>query len=869
MPETPRRFIAIVSRLVPRWARREFRAEWEAEIAAVTRAEGIGRLRLVLNCLGAIPDAWFLFRQQWSADMLIQDLRQALRLMRLRPGFALVVITTLGLGIGANAAMFAVIDAVLLRPLPFRESGRLTALWENDRLNRKPEYPVAPANFLDWQEQTRAFDGLAAYVDDTATLAQGGDHVHVPVTFVTSNFFDVLSVRPLVGESFTSTNAIPGHHRVLVLSYDAWQRYFGGDPGIVGRDLDVGGAAPYHVLGVMPRGVEFPSRDAAFWCVLVMSPDTATLRAVHFLSVIGRLRPDVTRAQAQADIDAVAGREQRAYPGTNAQRGVTMKPLADAIVGDVREPLYVLLAAVCLVLLIACANIANLMLVRASGRRREMAVRAALGADRLRLTRQLLVEGIVMSGAGGVAGLALAIWLTRILSSVAVPYVPRISGLRVDVPVLLMLAVVSIVSGIFFAIVPALTASRLDVRDALQDGGRTAGAGRFAARFRAAIVIAELAIACTLLIAAGLALRSFWQLMQVSPGFTVDHLLTADIQLPETRYPRDFTLPFFDNLASRVRAIPGVEAVGLTNALPMSGGPTTWLTIENRPRPQGEPPEVNYRVVTPGFFRAMQVPLIAGRDVTSDDTPTSLKTVIVNRALVERFFTGIDPIGHRIRIGPNPKAAWRTIVGVVGDMHQAGPESPAVPELYLPLSQDGFRNLSVAVRTGGDPLVLAASLRDVVRSIDPLLPLIDIKTMDARMDEHVASRRLMMLLLGVFAALAFALSLIGVYGVTTHHVSQRTREIGVRMALGAQRADILLSVLRDGGRLAGMGLLAGIGGSLALSSLLGSILYGVTPTDPATFATVAAGMMIIALLACYLPARRAARVDPLTAIRAE
>ncbi len=870
MPDTPRRFIALVSRFVPRWARREFRAEWEAEIAATLCADGGGSALMIRRCLGAVPDAWFLFRQQWSADMLAQDLRQALRLMRQRVGFTLIVIATLGLGIGANAAMFAVIEAVLLRPLPFKDPGRLAALWENDRLNRKPEYPVAPANFLDWQQQTRAFDSIAAYLDQSATLTMGTDHVHVPVAVVTSNFFDVLGARPLVGESFSAAQATPGHQRVLVLSYDAWRRFFGGDPGVVGRDIDIGAPAPYHVLGIMPRGVEFPSRDVAFWRVLVMSPDLASLRAVHFFSLVGRLRSGVTLAQAQADMDAIAAREQRAYPATNAQRGVTIKPLAEAIVGTLRRPLYLLLGAVGLVLVIACANIANLMLARAATRRREMAVRAALGADRFRLARQLLVEGLVLSTVGGAAGLALAIWLTPILATVAGPYVPRVSGLRVDVPVLLVLAAVSIASGVLFALAPALTASRSDVRDALQEGGRTAGAGRTARRLRAAIVMTELALASTLVIGSGLVLRSFWQLMQVSPGFDVDHVLTANVELPETRYPHEGNLiAFYDRLATRIRVVPGIEAVGFTNALPLTGGPTAWLTIENQPRPPGEPPEVNYRVVTPGFFRAMNVPVLAGRDVTAGDTPASLKTVIVNHALAERFFAGVDPVGRRIRVGPNPAAPWRTIVGVVGDMRQAGPEAPSAPELYLPLAQDTFADLSMAVRTAEDPLALARSLRDIVHSIDPQLPLIEIKTMETRMDEHVASRRLLMLLLGVFAALAFALSLVGVYGVMAHHVSQQTREIGVRMALGARRADILLSVLRDGGRLAGIGLMMGAGASLAATGVLHSLLYGITPTDPATFITVTAAMMVVSLLACYLPAHRASHVDPLTAIRME
>ena len=874
MPEILRRFIAIVSRLAPASARREFRAEWEAELETARRQPRTSwrdDASLAARAIGAVPDAWFLFRQQWGFDMLRQDVRQAFRLMRQRLGFTAAVMLTLGLGVGVNAAMFAIVNAVLLRPLPYREPARLMAIWENDRLNAKPRYPVAPANFTEWKAESRAFEGMAAWLDQSATFTVQEDAVRVPLAVVSHDLFDLLGVRPAIGSGFTAEHGAVGSHRVLLLSHAAWQRYFSSDPAVVGRDIDIGGGAKYRVLGVMPRDFGFPSRAVACWRPIAFRPETMELRAVHFLNVVGRLRPDVSATQAQADMDAIAGRQQRAYPQTNDQRGVTLVPLHEQIVGEVSRPLAVVAGAVFLVLLIGCANIANLMLVRGTARRRELAVRAALGADRFRLVRQLLVEGLVLAGTGGVLGLALAIWMTRAIAAAAAPYIPRIGGASVDAVTVLVLLAVSLGAGIFFSMAPALAASRTDVRDALQDGARQAGAGRGARRFRAAIVIGEVAVACTLVVGAGLVLRSFRQLIQVSPGFTAASLLTADIELPETRYPDVARINgFYDQLGARVGAIPGVQAVGFANTLPMrGGGPTTWLTIEHRPRPAGEPPEVNYRVASNDFFRAMDVPVLAGRAFTTADTTTSTRIAIVNRALADRFFAGESPIGRRIRIGPNPNSPWRTIVGVVGDMHQEGPDVPPAPELYMPAVQDSFADLSIVVRTTGDPLAVAGSLRALVTSLDRQLPVIEMRTMEALVGERVASRRLLTILLGGFAALALGLSLIGIYGVMAYAVAQRTREIGVRMALGARRADILRNVLADGGRLAGAGLFAGIALSLLATQALRGVLFGVTPTDPATFAAVAAGMLAVALLACYLPARRAARVDPLTAIRAE
>ena len=862
MPDLLRRFIAVVSRLAPRASRREFRAEWEAELATDPSMR---------RAVGAVPDAWFLFRQQWSPDMLLQDIRYALRLVRQRPGFTVAVVLTLALGIGANTAVFTVINGVLLRPLPFGQPDRLIAVWENDRLNRKPRYMVAPANFIDWRDQTHAFEQVAAFTEGAATFTADGDATRVPGAVVTANFFEAMGVRPALGDGLRDEHGVPGQHRVLVLSHDAWQRHFRGDPAIIGRQIDIGAPAPYRVVGVMPSGFRFPGRETGYWRAMAINPETFANRALHFLSVVARLRPGVTLDQAQADMDAIAARQQQAYPATNDQRGVTLVPLAEQIVGDVRRPLLALGAAVMMVLLIGCANVGNLMLIRAASRRRELALRVALGADRLRIARQLLVEGLTLAGAGALAGLVLAIWVTAVLRGVAEPYVPRLQEVGIDFRVLGFLLGISVLSGLLFALAPVLTSSRPDVRGALQDGARASGSGPSARRLRGALAIGGLAVAFVLVIGAGLVLKSFWRLMQVSPGFATERVLTAQIELPQARYPNGpgITL-FYQALFERLRHLPGVLAAGGTNQLPLSGGGhTTWLTIEGQPRSAGEPPEVSYRTASPDYFRALDVPVISGRTFGAEDTATSQPTIVVNRALVERFFQDRDPLGRRIRIGPNPKAAWRTIVGVVGDMHQTGPEAPVQPELYLPMEQDVYAALSLAIRTQGDPLALSSALRDLVHSIDPQLPVIGTTTMERILGEHVASRRLLMILLAVFAGVALLLALTGIYGVMGHAVSQRTNEIGVRMALGAQRGEIMSMILRDGARLSAAGLALGLGLALAATRLIASTLFGVTATDAATYLTVVVLMLVVGLLACYLPARRAARVDPLSAIRAE
>jgi predicted permease len=872
MPEIVRRFIGLVSRLVPAWARRDFLNEWDAELAHAWR-EAAGaphdqRWRVAARAFGSIPDAWFLFCQQWSLDMLLQDLRYALRLMRQRIGYTVIVVATLAIGIGANTAMFSAIHAVLLRPLPYKDPSRLVKIWENDRLNRESRSVVAPANFEDWRTRTHSFDRMAAYVGTSATLsAPGLEAFHANIALVSTNLLETLGVGPALGRSFAASDAIPPHHRVLILSSAAWLMHFGGDARLIDRTVQLDGI-DYQVVGVMPGGFAFPARTTDAWRPMVMTPQVLATRAQHFLEVIARISPAATLDRARSDLESVALSDQHAYPQTNEQRGTTMVPLQEAVVGDVSRPMYFLGAAVALLLLIACANVANLMLVQGAGRRREMAIRSALGADRFRIVRQLLIEGLLLAVLSGAAGILLASWGTRMLARLAVDYVPRVTTVRMDPTVLGFAILLSLVTGLVFAFAPAVRASHSDVQRDLRDGARgTMAGGRLVRR---ALVVAEFASAVVLVVGATLLLESFWHLLSVNPGFQPDHVLAVATDLPSARYSQDPPIrQFYSDLISRLSRVAGVQAVGVVNNLPLSGeGWTTWLTIENRARPAGQPPEVGYRIATPGYLAAMGIPLLKGRWIDDSDTPDSMKVIVINKALEDRFFPDGHALGQRVRLGPNPKSPWRTIVGVVGNIHHAGPETPADPEEFHPFAQDTSSG-TLVVRASGDPAAIAAAVRDASRSIDPSVVLWRMQWMDNLIEDHLAPRRLSMLLVEGFAAVALGLALLGIYGVMSYAVSQRTQEIGVRVALGAEPGSIHSMVIRDGMRLAGVGLGLGAGVALFATRLARSLLFDVSPTDPLAFAASVVGVLAVALLACYLPARRAARVDPLVAMRAE
>jgi predicted permease len=856
MPDLSRWLVRAASRLTPRARRREFRDEWEAELATDPS---------LARAVGALADAWFLFRQPWRPDMILQDVRASLRVLARRPAYTALVLITLALGIGAATAVFSAIDAVLLRPLPYPDAARLVTVWENDRVNLKPRYPVAPANWDDWRAKNRSFEQLAAYVEGGGSLDIGGDPFHVSVPIVSTAFFDVMGVRPLLGRTFTRADATPPNHRVLVLSFDAWQNHFGSDPAVVDRTVSYSGLA-YRVVGVMPRQFTFPVRDVHGWRPLSETPQTLQTRAQHFLSVVGRLKPGVSLSEARRDLEAIAVRAQTQFPATNDQRGTTLAPHQAAKAAELRKPMLLLCPAVGILLVIGAVNVANLMLVEATSRRREMALRAALGADRLRILRQLLVEGLTLAAGGGALGLAIAWAAVRAVGRVAVDVVPQLDRIALDGRVLAFAIAVSALTGLVFALAPAFAVSRPDVQHELREGSRGSVGG--ARRLRAAFVIVEFAAAVVLVIGAGLLWRSFWNVLRVQPGFASDHVLVAYVELPP-RYQDDAPVTqFYKDVLSRLTARPDIRAAGIVNNLPVSGNAwTSWLTIEHRPRPNGEPPEVGYRSASPGYFAALHIPVLGGRGLADADTADSLKVVVVNRALAERFFPSGDAVGSRVRLGPNPKAPWRTIVGIVGNIRHDGLEAEALPEAFLPSTQDVNGDMALAVRGDGDPAALGTAVRDAVRAIDPAVTVWRMRTMADVLDAHVAPRRLSMLLVQGFAAAALALALIGIYGVLSYTVSQRVPEIGVRMALGASPSGILRMTIRDGLRLAVPGIALGVAGALGATRLARAVLFHVSPADPASYAVLTSGILLVALLACYLPARRAARVDPLSAIR--
>jgi predicted permease len=859
-----RAWIGALARLVPAAARREFRAEWDAELAVEPTMR---------RASGAAADAWFLRRQAFSLDSWLHDVRYAVRVLARRPAYTSLVVVTLAIGIGATTAVFSAIDSVLLRPLPYPDSARLVTVWENDRLNRQPRSRVAPGNWHDWRSQTRSFEDLAAYIDAIegvggGSLSAGGDPFHATVPAVSTNFFGVMGVRPLLGRAFTPGDVTPPNHRVLVLSFRGWQNHFGSDPGVIDRTVRFDDV-PHRIVGVMPAGFQFPLRDGDAWRLFPGDPQASQERGQHLFTVVGRLRPGVSLDTARQDLEQVAIRAQQLYPVTNAQRGTTLASLQDAMAGDLRSPMLLLGAAVAVLLVISAVNVANLMLVEATARRREIALRAAVGAGRFRIFRQLVFEGLMLALGGGALGVALAAAAVKTVARAAVDYVPRADQIGIDGRVLTFAVLLSGLTGLVFALSPALLASRADVQQDLREGAlRAVGGSR---RLRSAFVVVQFAAAVVLVFGAGLLLRSFWNILRVQPGYESDHVMVATVELPRKYNNAAAITQFYGDLLARLGGRGSIRAAGIVNNLPVSGSSwTTWLTIENVARPDGEPPEVGHRRASPGYFGALRIPVLDGRGLADSDTPESLKVAVVNHALASRFFPRGGAVGARIRIGRDPKAPWRTIVGVVGDVRHTGPEKEPGPEVFLPVTQSIDRNdMSLAVRAEGDPAALAGAIRDTARSIDPSVMLWRIGAMDELMDDYLAPRRLSLRLVQGFAALALALALIGIYGVLSYTVSQRVPEIGVRMALGARRGEIVRLMIASGARLGLIGIAAGVAVSLATSRILNGLLFGVERTDAVTYVSVIVLMLVAALLACAIPAMRAARVNPLSAIRAE
>ncbi|HEX5706693.1 MAG TPA: ABC transporter permease [Pyrinomonadaceae bacterium] len=808
-----------------------------------------------------------------------QDIRYGFRMLLKSPGFTAAAVVALALGIGANTAIFSVVNSVLLRPFPYEDPDRLVIVWETNPMANGETMlrnEASPANWLDWKRETTAFEEFGAFNWNTYNLTGTDAPEHIVGNPTSAGIFAALKVKPLHGRVILPEDDQEGAPRVVVLSHGLWQRRFGGDPSVVGQQITLNNNS-HTVVGVMPQGFEFPSAFSHLWTPLALTQRAQARRGAHYLYTRARLKPGVSIGQAQAELSAIAARLEQQYPDTNAQRGIRVVSLNEDSVETTKPLLLLMLAAVGFVLLIACANVANLMLARAASRQREIAIRTALGASRWRVMRQLLTESVLLSLAGGTGGLLLAMWGVDILKAGApepmTNFVYGWNQIGLDARVLLFTLGVSVVTGIVFGLAPALQASKPDMNESLKEGERGSTGGRN--RLRSALVVTEVALSLVLLVGAGLMIRSFLRLLDVHPGFDATNVVTMHMQVPSSRYRNATEVSdFYARLVGRLREQPGVESAAVVNLLPMSGsGATTSFIVEGRPAPPtGQEPEVNYRTSAPGYFGAMRIPVARGRDFTPDDRADTTRVAVVNETFARQFFPDEDPVGRRLLDPPQPNATPlppMEIVGVVGDVKHWGLDDKPTPFLYVPHTQAGDNFMTLVVRAEGDPASVIPTVRREVLALDKDQPVFDIKTMEDRIADMSAQKRMLTYLLGVMAAVALVLAGIGIYGVIAYTVARRTHEIGIRMALGAQRGDIMRLVLRQGMLMTIIGVAVGLGGAYLATRLLDKMLYGVTATDPATFVAVSLVLASVALLACLIPARRAMKVDPMVALRYE
>ena len=798
-----------------------------------------------------------------------QDLRFGLRMLWKNPGFSLVAILTLALGIGTNTAIFSVVNGVLLRPLPYPGAERLVYF---EGIN--PDRGISKAalslpDYLDWQSQADAFESIAAFLEGGMPLTgDGAEPERVPRAAVTPSFFPTMGVTPLMGRALLKEDEV-AEDWVAVLSYGLWQRRFGGNPNIVGSWFTFGGNTRCLVVGVMPRGFDYPAKTQV-WTLLY--PNPTERRNNRYIKVIGRLKPTATSAGAQSQIDTISARLEQQYQETNNGWSARLQGLQAWTTKDVRTSLLLLLGAVGFVLLIACANIANLLLARASARRKEIALRTALGAGRWRIIRQLLTESLLLAALGGAVGFALSLLLTKLLIAISPADVPRLDQVGLDVRVLgFTVGVVGLV-GLFFGLAPALHASKTDLNDVLKEGGRSGSEGPARNRVRVLLVVSEIALSVLLLIGAGLLIKSFVLLRDVNPGFDPENVLTMRVAFFDPRYSGDIHLQpaFLRELTSRVSALPGVDGAGGTVALPLGGSDFgVGRSFVREGRPVAEALQSEYFVVTPDYFKTMRIPVKTGRSFTDHDTAKTTQVIVVNESFARRVFAGEDSIGKRITAWPDEKIA-REIVGVVGDVKSKKLEAETGYQIYVPYAQDaGWGGMSFAVRTKGEPEALTSAVRGAILSIDKNQPVYDIKTMDDVFSASVANTRLVMVLFGVFSMFALLLASIGIYGVIAYSVAQRRHEIGIRLALGAQTSDVRRMIITQGMILAFIGAGLGLAGAFAATRVMRGLLYGVSATDPLIFIGVSLLLTVVALLACYFPARRATKVDPMIALRYE
>ena len=808
----------------------------------------------------------------------VRDLRYGLRVLVKSPVFTAVAVLTLALGIGANTAIFSVVNELLLRPLPYKEAGRLVMLWERSPKGMSGG-PTSRANFRGWREQSSVFEGMAAFYDRSFPLTGNGEPEEVSVQLTTPELFRVLGVEPILGRALLEEDARPNTPPVVVLSYGLWKRRYGGDPQVVGKKLTLNGV-PVTVVGVLPQAFQWHIRTTAnmgkppeIWTLLAMPTEGPATRG-RSLSVVARLKPGVSLEQAEAEMRTIHARLEQDAPEFNKGWGAEVVPLRDQLVGNVRPALLILLGAVGFVLLIACANVANLMLSRAAARGKEFALRTALGASRTRVVRQLLTESLLLSLLGSLAGLLVAWWGIRALVTISPRDVVTIQGVGLNLTVLGWTLAVSLLTGIIFGIAPALETTRVDLNDALKEGSKGAG-GQSAqsGRLRSALVVAEVALALVLLVSAGLLVKSFARLRNVDAGFDTENVLTMALRLPGGKYREDRQIvAFFRQATERIRSLPGVRAAGVVDFLPLHGGigARTDYTIEGHPAP---PPDQRLstivRVADPGYFGAMGVPVLRGRNFTELEESEAKHVVLISESMARQHFPSEDPIGKRVLVQMSDKSVPTEIVGVVGDVRYVSLTGEAQPTVYFPLPELITPFMTFVIRTAGDPAQMAPAVRRELGAINPDQPVSDVQTMNQVMSETVGRARFNTLLLGLFAGLATLLAAVGIFGVMNYSVTLRTHELGLRMALGAQPGSVLMLVLRQGLLLTFVGIAIGLAGALALTRIISSLLYGVSADDPATFAATVVLLGIVSLVACYIPARRATRVDPLVALRYE
>ncbi len=813
-------------------------------------------------------------------EVVFQDLRFALRTLLKNRGFAIVAVLTLALGIGATTAIFSVVNAVLIRPLDYRDPDRLFIVNTVGSAPGVGKIRLAPLDFVDFRQRTRAFESMAAHTGTGFTLTGDGDPELVIGQLVTAEIFDVLGARPLLGRGFRAEENEAGRDRVLVLSHELWTRHFAGDSSVIGRTTTVNGFA-YTIVGVMPAGFAYPNSTYALWSPLALRGTTPSgppiNRSAHYLQVLGRLRPGITEDAGRTEMEAIAAQLGAEYPETNGGFSATITRLSDEVVGDVRGALRLLLGAVGFVLLIACANVTNLLLARATGRQREVAIRSALGATRARVIRQLFTENALVYLAGAGVGIFLATWALDVVKTFAPAGTPRIETTSIDIPVLLFALGATLVAAVTFGLAPAWQLARESVTDWLR-AGQTGGATHRAQALRSALTVGQIALCVVLLMGAGLALRSFARLRDVDRGFTTENLLTFSVIMPASRLPEGAQIRAFQqSLLERFASDGSIEAVGSTTQLPLSGNDMeNSVTVDGVVAAEGGEPVAGVRGIAGDYFRAMGIP-VRGRGLDRTDRQASAPVVVVNETFARRYIPDGSPIGRRVRMGDASSTdSWRTIVGVSADVRHRGLATDVRPEVYLPYVQldDGFirdwgRGMAVVIRSVVDPATVTASARGHVKALDPTMPLYQVRTMEQLASDSVAEPRFRTLLLGAFGFLALALATVGIFGVMSYFVTQRTNEIGIRMALGARPGDVLGLILAHGARLTGLGIGIGIVGAVLLARWMQAMLFEVSATDPLTFAAVIALLGSASMLAIYLPARRATAVDPLVALKSE